>query len=73
MKNILILSPHTDDAEIGFGGSISKFIDAGKNILVVSLSCGTASKIEFIHSMNFFGINYKIYDFQTRRFNDFRQ
>lgn len=37
-KKILILSPHTDDAELGCGGTISKFIDEGKEILWVVFS-----------------------------------
>jgi N-acetylglucosamine malate deacetylase 1 len=40
MKNkILIISPHTDDGELGCGGSIAKFIDEGHTVDYVALSC----------------------------------
>ncbi len=31
-KRILILAPHTDDAEIGCGGTIAKLIEAGREV-----------------------------------------
>lgn len=37
-KNILVLSPHTDDAELGCGASITRFIEEGHNILWVVFS-----------------------------------
>jgi len=37
-KNILVLSPHTDDGEIGCGGSISKHIRNGDNLTYVAFS-----------------------------------
>jgi LmbE family N-acetylglucosaminyl deacetylase len=37
MTNILILSPHTDDAELGCGGGIAKFVEEGHKILWVVL------------------------------------
>ena len=38
-KKILIVSPHTDDGELGCGGSIAKFIEDGDNVEYVALSC----------------------------------
>ena len=32
-QNILILAPHTDDGELGLGGSINYFIEQGKNVV----------------------------------------
>ena len=37
-KDILILSPHTDDAEFGCGGLISKFREMGVNVYVIVFS-----------------------------------
>lgn len=37
-KRILILAPHTDDGEFGCGGSISKFIEMGKEVHYVAFS-----------------------------------
>ena len=46
MKNnieiILILAPHTDDGELGCGGSIARFIEGGKNVFYAAFS--TAEK-----------------------------
>lgn len=43
MENILILSPHTDDAELGCGATISRFIEENKNILWVVFSTAEQS------------------------------
>jgi LmbE family N-acetylglucosaminyl deacetylase len=43
MDRILILSPHTDDAELGCGGTISKYISQGKKLLWVVLSTAEES------------------------------
>ena len=37
-KNILVLAPHTDDAEFGCGASIAKFIRQGKQVSYVAFS-----------------------------------
>ena len=31
-NNILVLAPHTDDGELGLGGTISKLIELGKKV-----------------------------------------
>ena len=41
--NILILSPHTDDAELGAGGTISKFLSEGQKIKWVVFSTAEES------------------------------
>ncbi|MEI6766958.1 MAG: PIG-L family deacetylase [Bacteroidota bacterium] len=38
MNNVLILSPHTDDAEIGCGGTIIRLLQEKKNLLWVVFS-----------------------------------
>jgi LmbE family N-acetylglucosaminyl deacetylase len=38
-KKILVISPHTDDGELGCGGSIAKFIEEGNDVEYVALSC----------------------------------
>jgi len=37
-QRILALSPHTDDAELGCGGTLSRFIEEGKDVYYVALS-----------------------------------
>ena len=43
MKRILILSPHTDDAELGCGGSVSRFIEEGNDIFWIVFSTAEES------------------------------
>jgi N-acetylglucosamine malate deacetylase 1 len=38
MSKILLLSPHTDDVELGCGGSVAKFIEQGHEILWTAFS-----------------------------------
>lgn len=37
-KKILVLAPHTDDGELGMGGSIAKFIEQGEDVYVAAFS-----------------------------------
>ena len=39
VKRILIISPHTDDGELGCGGTIAKLIEEGNEVEYVALSC----------------------------------
>ena len=83
--NILILSPHTDDAELGAGGTISKLIKEGKhNIMWVVFSTAEESlpknipkntlKNEFLKVLKRFNINnYKIFDYKVRYLYQHRQ
>lgn len=41
--DILVLSPHTDDAELGCGGSIVKFLEQGKSIYWIVFSTASES------------------------------
>jgi len=86
MTNILILSPHTDDAELGCGGGIAKFVEEGHEILWVVFSTAEESlpeglpkdtlKKEFlkvVRDLNLKGRNYKIYSFKVRHLQENRQ
>lgn len=83
---ILILSPHTDDAELGCGGSITKFIEEGYEILWVAFSTARESlprdlpkdflKKEFLGVIKDLGLkeeNYKIFNFKVRNLHEHRQ
>jgi len=37
-KKIVVISPHTDDGELGCGGSIAKFVEEGKEVFYIALS-----------------------------------
>jgi LmbE family N-acetylglucosaminyl deacetylase len=84
--NILILSPHTDDAELGCGGTIAKLIEEGKNILWVAFSTAEESLPpgfpkntlvqEFNNVTESLGLhknNVIVYDFEVRKLTERRQ
>ncbi len=86
VNNVLILSPHTDDAELGCGGTISKFLREGKNIFWVAFSTAEESLPnhlpkdtlvkEFTSVVKDLGLkdeNYKILNFPVRKLTNFRQ
>jgi len=85
-NKILILSPHTDDAELGLGGSIIKFQEDGKDILIVVFSTAEDSvpndmpkdtlKNEFLCVMKKLKLeekNFIIENYRVRRLNEKRQ
>jgi len=84
--SILIISPHTDDAELGCGGSIAKFVEMGKDVHLLACSSAEKSipegfetnstKNEMIEACKILGLkenNLKILDFETRVFPQHRQ
>jgi LmbE family N-acetylglucosaminyl deacetylase len=86
MVKILILSPHTDDVELGCGGSIVKFIEKGHEISWVVFSTAEESlpkdlpsdilKKEFldvIKSLDMKEESYKIFNFKVRSLHEHRQ
>jgi len=85
-SRILVLSPHTDDAELAAGGTIARFAEEGKSIRYVafsscdiSLSSGNPRgvlKIECEKSVQILGLlhqNTTVLDFNVRTFNKQRQ
>ena len=43
MEKILILAPHTDDGELGCGGSIARFIEDGQDVYYAAFSTAEES------------------------------
>jgi LmbE family N-acetylglucosaminyl deacetylase len=85
-SKILVLSPHTDDGELGCGGSIAKFIEEGKEVFYVAFSACEKSvpdgfpkdilKKEVKEATAVLGIsnsNLMLFDFEVRKFPSFRQ
>ena len=83
-KKILIISPHTDDGELGCGGSIAKFIDEGYEVDYIALSCCEKSvpaeyppdilSREVKEATQILGISTPIlFSFEVREFPKFRQ
>jgi LmbE family N-acetylglucosaminyl deacetylase len=81
--NVLILSPHTDDAEIGMGGTMARLVEDGHRLKHVVFSlCSEnipggfgddATLREFEASSTMLGIDFEVFDFKVRRFSDNRQ
>jgi LmbE family N-acetylglucosaminyl deacetylase len=85
-NKILILSPHTDDGELGAGGTIARLSEEGKEIFYVAFS-GCESVVpkdlpenilrkECLKSVEILGISsdrLKILDYEVRTFPQHRQ
>jgi LmbE family N-acetylglucosaminyl deacetylase len=85
-KRILVLAPHTDDGELGVGGSISKFIENGSEVYYVAFSSAEQSvpfgfdkdilKTEVKNATSKLGIktqNLIVLGYEVRKLNYFRQ
>ena len=75
-EKVLALSPHTDDVELGAGGSIAKLVEKGCQVNMFVFSwCDNEQNIEAVKKASkILGIsNLKICDFERRRFPYQRQ
>jgi LmbE family N-acetylglucosaminyl deacetylase len=85
-KNILVLAPHTDDGELGAGGSISKFIDQGACVTYAAFSTAEQSvpdgfpkdvlKTEVKRATSVLGVlpeNLLIFNYEVRKLGYVRQ
>lgn len=86
MERILVLAPHTDDAELGCGGTIARFLEEGNEVYVAvfstcrkSVPAGFPADVlakEFKASMASFGIpadHLFVFDYEVRDFPRDRQ
>lgn len=84
--NILLLSPHTDDVELGCGGSVIRFLEEGHNIFWLVFSTAEESlpeglpkdtlKREFARVASGLGIDSghcRVFDFRVRYLDKHRQ
>jgi LmbE family N-acetylglucosaminyl deacetylase len=85
-QSLLVLAPHTDDAELGCGGAIARFLEEGVSVHVAAFSTAEESlpagsqpgrlKREFLEAMRSFGIpddRILVYDYPVRRLSAHRQ
>jgi LmbE family N-acetylglucosaminyl deacetylase len=85
-KNVFVLAPHTDDGELGAGGTIAKLIENGANVYYFAFSTAEESvpkghpkdilTTEVINATKRLGIkreNVIIYHYQVRKLNYARQ
>ena len=85
-KKVLVLAPHTDDGELGAGGTIAKLLDAGADVYYMAFSTAEESvpdhlpkntlEIEVKAATKKLGIeqnNLIIFKYQVRKLNYVRQ
>lgn len=86
MKRVLALAPHTDDVELGCGGTLARLLEEGASVTVAAFSIcresipahlpPTIAGDEFAEAMRRLGVpaqNALVYDYPVRRFTDHRQ
>lgn len=86
IQKVLVLAPHTDDAELGCGGSIARLLEEGLEVIVAAFSTARESlppgskpdalKVEFHEAMRVLGVpkdNQLVYDYTVRKLSDSRQ
>lgn len=85
-NNVLVLAPHTDDGELGLGGTISKLTSKGVKLTYVAFSTAEESvpdgfpsdtlKVEVSKATAVLGVkpeNLIIFNYQVRKLNYVRQ
>lgn len=86
MHTVLVLAPHTDDAELGCGGTMARLLEGGTRVVVAAFSTATESlpddsppnrlQLEFLRAMKLLGIRDEdtiVYDYPVRKLSYFRQ
>lgn len=78
MKTVLVLSPHTDDGELGAGGTIARFVEEGREVFCLAFSTADKPQLhrEFRAAMTVLGLpegNVGVHDFPRRNFPQYRQ
>jgi N-acetylglucosamine malate deacetylase 1 len=86
MQRILVLAPHTDDAELGCGGSIVRLLESNRDVYIAAFSTAEESlplnaspstlRDEFFEATRLAGIPQKnvfVYGYAVRRLSYFRQ
>jgi N-acetylglucosamine malate deacetylase 1 len=86
MKRVLALAPHTDDVELGCGGTLARLLEEGAGVTVAAFSIcresippdlpPTIAGDEFREAMQRLGVppqNVLVYDYPVRKFPQHRQ
>lgn len=85
-ESVLVLAPHTADAELGCGGTIARLVAEGRKVHVAAFSTAEASiptgfppgsiKLEMLLSLQSMGLpiaNIHVFDFPVRKLPQYRQ
>ncbi|WP_246944206.1 PIG-L deacetylase family protein [Bacillus pinisoli] len=86
VKRLLVLAPHTDDAELGAGGLIAKMMEEGVEVYVIAFSSAEESLPEnlpsdtlykeFNNAMSILGVkeeHTRVLPYKVRKFSEKRQ
>jgi LmbE family N-acetylglucosaminyl deacetylase len=82
VRTILVLAPHTDDGELGCGGTIARYAEAGCDVHVAAFSTCAESLVgyapdalekEFRASLREIGASPIVYRYPVRRLSEHRQ
>lgn len=72
--SVVILSPHADDETLSCGGTISKFVEAGREVYVYLFSVGLSNVCEFNAACRTLKAqSFAFTEFKSRTFSDKRQ
>jgi LmbE family N-acetylglucosaminyl deacetylase len=85
-SRVLVLAPHTDDAELGCGGTLARLLESGAEVSVAAFSTAEESlpagspagrlRDEFVRAMALLGVKPEctlVYDYPVRRLSYHRQ
>jgi len=85
-KKVLVLAPHTDDGELGCGGTIAKFLEGKKKVFYIAFSSAEKSvpeglprnilKKEVKKAIKILGLpseNLILFNYEVRDFPRYRQ
>jgi len=86
VSRVLVLAPHTDDAELGCGGTIARLLEGGAEVSVAAFSTAEESlpagspvcrlRCEFTRAMGLLGVKPEgtlVYQYPVRRLSYHRQ
>jgi LmbE family N-acetylglucosaminyl deacetylase len=75
-KTALILAPHTDDGELGCGGTMARLAREGCRVHYAAFSRGTSIDREVLAAVRYLGVRQNdlvLYDYPSRYFHERRQ
>lgn len=85
-RRVLVLAPHTDDAELGCGGTLARLVEQGNDVFVAAFSTASDSlpagfrddtlRHEFLSAMRILGIpdgHESVREYPVRRLAEHRQ
>jgi len=73
---VLVLSPHTDDGELGCGGTMARLAEEGARLHYAAFSKGSAIDREVLAAVRLLGVHQGglvLYAYPTRHFPERRQ